>query len=87
MDLPSGYGPDSELDMDGPDPRWAQLAAILVARIDAGWYKPGLPIPSLVQLVQEFGLARGTVRKAVEYLAEHGRLRVVQGKGAYVQPR
>ncbi|MGW5879249.1 GntR family transcriptional regulator [Nocardiopsis terrae] len=85
--VPAGYGPDSELDYEGPDPVWLQLAAVLIARIERGDYPPQRPIPSIAGLVQEFGLARGTVRKTTAFLAERGYVRIVNGKGAFVLPR
>ena len=87
MDLPSGYTADSEIDDEGMDPVWLQLAAILVARIDAGRYPTGRAIPSLNQLRQEFGVARGTIVKATNYLADLGRVRAVHGRGVFVLPR
>lgn len=86
MDLPEGYGPDSEIDDEAMPPVWLQLAAILAARIDAGRYLPGRAIPSLNQLRQEFEVSRGTVVKATHYLAEHGRVRAVHGRGVFVLP-
>lgn len=85
--IPDGYGPDSELDYEGPDPVWLQLAAVLIARIGRGDYQPNRPIPSITQLVQEFGLARGAVRKSVALLEAQGYVRTVPGKGSYVLPR
>lgn len=87
MDLPRGYGPDTEIDHEGMNPVWLQLAAILAARIEAGRYAPGRPIPSLNQLRQEFGVSRGTAVKAVERLADEGLVRAVHGRGVFVLPR
>lgn len=87
MDLPSGYKPDTEIDDEAMDPVWVQLAAILVARIDAGQYPVGRAIPSLSQLRQEFGVARGTIVKVTNYLAEQGRVRPVHGRGVFVLPQ
>lgn len=87
MDLPSGYEPDTEIDDEAMDPVWVQLAAILVARIEAGRYPAGRAIPSLNQLRQEFGVARGTIVKATNYLAEQGRVRAVHGRGVFVLPK
>lgn len=85
--IPAGYTADSELDHEGPDPVWLQLAAVLIARIERGDYPPQRPIPSIAGLVQEFGLARGTVRKTTAFLEERGYVRIVNGKGAFVLPR
>ncbi|WP_338037833.1 GntR family transcriptional regulator [Nocardiopsis halotolerans] len=68
-------------------PVWLQLAAILVARMEAGRYRPGRAIPSLTQLTQEFGVSRGTVAKATKYLADTGRVKSVHGRGVFVLPR
>lgn len=86
MDLPSGYGPDDEIDAEAMHPVWTQLAAILVARIDAERYPVGRAIPSLNQLIQEFGVSRGTVVKAIGYLSNIGRVRSVHGRGVFVLP-
>ena len=83
-DIPAGYGPDDDIEDEGPDPVWLQLAAILQARIRRGDYSPRRVIPSIDQMVQEFGVARGTVRKSVGLLAELGMVRVVSGKGTFV---
>jgi len=36
--------------------------------------------------MQEYGLARETVRKAVRVLRDEGLVQIVQGRGAYVLP-
>ncbi|GAA3728744.1 DNA-binding GntR family transcriptional regulator [Spinactinospora alkalitolerans] len=87
MDMPTGYGPDSEIDHEGMHPVWLQLAAILAARIESGRYAAGRPVPSLNQLRQEFGVARGTAVKATNHLADLGLVRAVHGKGVFVLPR
>ncbi|WP_341351884.1 GntR family transcriptional regulator [Streptomonospora litoralis] len=69
------------------NPVWLQLAAILAARIEAGRYVPGRPVPSLNRLRQELGVARGTAVKATDYLVKGGLLRAVHGRGVYVLPR
>ena len=86
MDLPAGYAPDSEIDDEDMPPVWQQLTAVLAARIDAGRYRPGRAIPSMTRLKQEFGVFRGTIVKATRYLAEHGRVRAVHGRGVFVLP-
>ena len=74
------------IDPEGPDPLYLQLAAVLRERIRAGVYPPNRPIPSVVSLQQEFGLARGTILHAVEVLREEGLVRTVQGRGTFVAP-
>ena len=63
---------------------WRQLAAILRARILAGRTDPGHALPSEKQLEQEFGVARGTTRKAVALLRDEGLVVTVAGRGSYV---
>jgi GntR family transcriptional regulator len=74
------------IDRDGPTPVYLQLAAILRARIAAGELVAGRPVPSETTLMQEYGLARETVRKAVRVLRDEGLVQIVQGRGAYVLP-
>ncbi|MDA2806729.1 GntR family transcriptional regulator [Nocardiopsis suaedae] len=85
--IPEGFGPDDELDYDGPEPVWLQLAAVVAARIEAGVYRPRRPIPSAAQPAGEFGVAVNTARKTVDLLVRLGYVRTVTGKGAYVLER
>ncbi|MBP2704350.1 winged helix-turn-helix transcriptional regulator [Microbispora sp. RL4-1S] len=66
---------------------WEQVYELLRARIESDTYKERRPIPSTTHLVQELGVAQGTVRKAVARLKEEGLLRAINGKGTYVRPR
>lgn len=69
---------------DGPEPKYAQLAAILRERIRSGDLAPGGPVPSETALEQEFDLARGTIRKAIAVLREEGLIVTTKGKGSWV---
>ncbi|MGP3914276.1 GntR family transcriptional regulator [Nonomuraea sp. 10N515B] len=66
---------------------WEQVYDELRTRIEAEVYKPRNPVPSITQLEQEFGVARGTVRKVLAKLARDGLVRPISGKGTYVVPR
>jgi GntR family transcriptional regulator len=72
------------VDHGSATPVYLQLAAILREAIQRGDYLPGRSIPSETVLVQEYGVARLTARKAVRVLADEGLVRVVQGRGVYV---
>jgi GntR family transcriptional regulator len=74
------------IDPDLSTPVYRQLVVILTERIKTGELLPGRPIPSEVALRQEFGVARGTARKAIAALREAGLVHTVQGKGTYVGP-
>lgn len=74
------------IEPDAPVPPYLQLAEILSKRIKRGEWEPNRPIPSELQLVQEFGIARGTVRRAVAVLREQGLVFTVPQRGTYVAP-
>ena len=73
------------VDHDAETPLWQQLASILRGQIKSGELPPGRVMPSETTLMQEHGLARGTVRKAVDALAEEGLVNRVQGRGTFVR--
>lgn len=73
------------IDREGPIPPYRQIAAILRQRIDSGQIPPGRRIPSLVELEQEFHVARDTLRKAVQVLKDEGRVETVVGMGIFVK--
>ena len=72
---------------DSPLPRYAQLADVLRGRIERGLWRTGQRLPSLDELVAEFGLARVTVRQAIEMLAREGLVSPQQGRGTFVTAR
>ncbi|MGI5515311.1 GntR family transcriptional regulator [Streptomyces sp. CA-106131] len=76
--------PDTEIDHEGPVTPYRQLAEILKARIKRGDWQDGRPIASETRLVQEYGLARSTVRRAIAVLVEEHVVWTVQGRGTYV---
>ncbi|MEV4474194.1 GntR family transcriptional regulator [Nonomuraea sp. NPDC049504] len=72
-----------EWQFDPTSPKSAQIAAELEKRIRAGEYPPKHPIYE-VRLVQEFGVARETARKATVILRERGLIFTVRGMGSFV---
>jgi len=60
------------------------IADDLTEKIQNGTYPPDSRLPSVADLVYEYGAARETVRKAIHYLAEQGYVEVVPGKGTFV---
>ncbi len=77
-------GPDSEIDHGAPLTPYRQLAEILRARIARGDWAPGRAIASETQLVQQYGLARTTVRRAIAVLVDEGLVFTVPQRGTYV---
>jgi GntR family transcriptional regulator len=65
-------------------PLSVQVAADVEAEIDAGRLAPDTRLPSEVELSQQYGVARVTVRRAMELLRERGKVVTVQGRGTYV---
>jgi DNA-binding GntR family transcriptional regulator len=62
------------------------IADDIAAKIQDGTYPPNGRLPSLADLVHEYGAANGTVRKAVEELRERGLIETISGKGSFVVP-
>jgi hypothetical protein len=60
------------------------LAMLLRNRISDGLYSPGQKMPTQEELEQEFGVARVTVRQAVELLETEGLVQRQQGRGTFV---
>lgn len=73
-----------EIDHDSPLTPYKQIAAWIAERIESGELRPDRPIPSETSLVQEFGVARTTARRAVEYLRDQGLVYTVPQRGSYV---
>lgn len=69
---------------DSPVPRYAQLAELFRQRISRGLWPVGHRLPTLIELTRQFGVARVTVRQAVELLARDGLLSAQQGRGTFV---
>lgn len=81
---PPVYGQAVAIDFEGADPIYQQIAAIIRQRVADGVYKSNRAIPPEHDLVEEFGVARNTVRAAIRLLNEEGVLRTVRGRGTFV---
>jgi len=71
------------MDFDPTRPKWEQIANVLRERIADGTL-PARALVSEVQLEAEFGVARGTVRKAIAALRDDGLLVTTPGMGSFV---
>ena len=65
--------------------RYAALAAALRERVIGGEWPPGSALPAETRLAAEHGVALGTLRRALELLAEHGLIERRHGKGTFVR--
>ena len=68
-------------------PKYAQVVAEIKRRIEAGDYPPGSLLPSEHQLVQDFGVSRPTVVKALSALRQENWIETQQGRGSFVRGR
>lgn len=65
--------------------RYGALAAALRARVIAGEWPPGSAIPAEQTLAAEHGVALGTMRRALDLLAQQGLIERVHGRGTFVR--
>lgn len=75
------------IDREGPVPPYRQIADDLRRKIEDGTIPPGRRIPSMVEMEQEYGVARDTLRKATQVLKGEGLVETVTGMGIYVVDR
>ena len=66
-------------------PLYQRLRDELMAKIASRVWQPDTPIPTEIELTKAYGVAIGTVRKAVELLVADGVLERNQGRGTYVR--
>jgi DNA-binding GntR family transcriptional regulator len=64
---------------------WRQVADDIRADIEAGKIPAGARMASETELVEQYGVSRVTVRRAIKELADDGILDVVHGRGTYVR--
>ena len=74
----------SRLSADSPTPLHVQLADAMRAKISTLEWRRGGYIPSEADLMAEFGVSRGTVRRAIGTLASEGLLVSRKGSGTMV---
>ena len=76
--------PDGVPALTSNDPIYLQLAEIMRDRIFSKRWTAGSKIPSEHEMMEVFGVARGTVRMAFKSLVDEGLLVQVRGSGTYV---
>lgn len=63
---------------------YAEIRDYIMEKIDMGEWSVGMMIPTEMQLCEQFGVSRPTVRTALMKLVKEGHLRRVKGKGTFV---
>lgn len=69
------------------EPLHTQVSDFMRTRIATGQWSPGTKLPSEPTLAIELGVARGTLRRAVDDLASEGILSRVHGRGTFISNR
>lgn len=69
---------------DGPVTVWQQVVDDITADIESGELSSDSRLPSEAELAEIYGVARGTVRRALTALVESGTVIVVHGRGTFV---
>ena len=64
----------------------AQVAREIEADIDAGEMAPDTRLPSELELSEQYGVARVTIRRALEELRDREKVVTVHGRGTFVHP-
>ena len=75
----------STLGYDERLPLYQRLREEMLAKISSGEWTPGAPIPTEAELTRHYGVAIGTVRKAVDTLVNEGLLLRSQGRGTFLR--
>ena len=65
-------------------PRYLQLATLFRRRVESGQWQTGQQLPTIDDLAQECGVARATVRQALDILAQDDLIVRYRAKGTFV---
>ena len=65
-------------------PAYLQVKAFVQQHISSGEWRPGDPVPSEATLMQQFGISRMTVNRALRELSAEGMVTRIQGSGTFV---
>ncbi|MFD4196610.1 winged helix-turn-helix domain-containing protein [Amycolatopsis thermoflava] len=66
---------------------WAQVADHVQKRIEDGDLAPGTRLPNERDMALEYGVATGTIRRAIQELRERALVITLPGKGTFVAER
>ena len=69
---------------EGPEYAYAQVVTHLEARIREGELAPGARLPGERELASEYGVALGTIRRAMQEMRERGLVVTTPSKGTFI---
>lgn len=72
------------IDKTIPIPLYYQLLVIIKKNIESGVWKPGETIPTELELMEQYGISRSTIRQAILALVNDGYLKREKSKGTIV---
>lgn len=72
------------IDRNSPIPRYFQLQTWLIEQIEQGVFRPHDKIPTEEEITQQTGMARATIRQAIQNLVNKGYLYRKRRFGAFV---
>lgn len=72
------------INLDSEVPIYQQLVDEIRSAIKLGDLSYGQQLPTVIQLAEELGLARGTIKRAYDELERQGLLEKQQGKGTFI---
>src|SRR5260370_22173596 len=77
------YSATMTIDRAAPEELHIQLAEIIRAQIQGGELPPRTKLMTQLDMVQHYGVSRGTVARATDLLADEGLVRWVKGRGLF----
>lgn len=73
------------IDRGADQPIYQQIVDQITQMVNDGLLSPGDQLPTGSELLEKYGIARGTVQYAYNKLSENGVISVVQGKGSFIR--
>jgi len=64
--------------------KYVMIYSELSSQIEEGVFQPDELLPSEAELINQYGVSRDTVRKALNMLAQNGYILKIKGKGSFV---
>jgi DNA-binding GntR family transcriptional regulator len=73
-----------EIDSSRPEYVYAQVANAIERKIKSGQLRDGARLPGELDLAEQYGVAAGTIRRALVELRERGLVVTLPAKGTFV---